>query len=72
MQGPGFLRLVATAEIDGRTYRGVGTAGFAPERIQPTQIDPPDFDAFWEARARAAGGCPARREVDAAAGLWDR
>jgi len=55
MQGPGFLRLIATAEIDGRTYRGVGTAGFAPERIQPTQIDPPDFDAFWQAeRARLA------------------
>ena len=55
MNAPGFLRLVATAEIDGRTYRGVGTAGFAPERIQPTQMNPPDFDSFWEAeRARLA------------------
>ena len=27
MKAPGFLRLVATAVIDGRTYRGVGTAG---------------------------------------------
>ena len=55
MNAPGFLRLVATAEIDGRTYRGVGTAGFAPDRIQPTQVNPPDFDAFWEAeRARLA------------------
>jgi cephalosporin-C deacetylase len=55
MDAPGFLRLVATAEIDGRTYRGVGTAGFAPDRIQPTQVNPPDFDAFWEAeRARLA------------------
>jgi len=44
---PGFLRLIATAEIDGRTYRGVGTAGFSPDQIQPTQTDPPDFDAFW-------------------------
>ena len=32
MKGPGFLRLMATTVIDGRTYRGVGTAGFAPER----------------------------------------
>ena len=32
MKAPGFLRLVATAVIDGRTYRGVGTAGFAPAR----------------------------------------
>jgi cephalosporin-C deacetylase len=55
MREPGFLRLVATADVDGRTYRGVGTAGFAPERIAPTQINPPDFDAFWEAeRARLA------------------
>ena len=55
MSTPGFLRLIATAEIDGRTYRGLGTAGFAPERIQPTQINPPDFDAFWASeRARLA------------------
>ena len=55
MKAPGFLRLVATAVIDGRTYRGVGTAGFAPEQIQPTQVNPPDFDKFWEAeRARLA------------------
>lgn len=55
MRDPGFLRLVATADIDGRTYRGVGTAGFAPERIAPTQVNPPDFDAFWEAeRTRLA------------------
>ena len=55
MNAPGFLRLVATAVVDGRTYRGVGTAGFAPERIQPTQVNPPDFDSFWEAeRARLA------------------
>ena len=55
MNAPGFLRLVATAEVEGRTYRGVGTAGFAPDRIQPTQVNPPDFDAFWEAeRARLA------------------
>lgn len=56
MNGPGFLRLVATADVDGRTYRGVGTAGFAPDRIEPTQVNPADFDAFWDAeRARLAG-----------------
>ena len=37
MKEPGFLRLVATADVDGRTYRGLATAGFAPERIQPTK-----------------------------------
>jgi cephalosporin-C deacetylase-like acetyl esterase len=55
MKVPGFLRLIATAEIDGRTYRGVGTAGFTPERIEPTQVNPPDFDSFWDGeRARLA------------------
>lgn len=55
MTAPGFLRLIATVDVDGRTYRGLGTAGFAPDRLQPTQVDPPDFDAFWNAeRARLA------------------
>lgn len=55
MTTPGFLRLIATVEIEGRTYRGVGTAAFAPDRIQPSQINPPDFDAFWDGeRARLA------------------
>ena len=55
MREPGFLRLVATVDVDGRSYRGVGTAGFAPERITPTQTNPADFDAFWESeRARLA------------------
>jgi cephalosporin-C deacetylase len=58
MDTPGFLRLVATAEIDGRTYRGVGTAGFAPERIQPTQVNPPDFDAFWAAERTRLAAVP--------------
>ncbi len=58
MKEPGFLRLVATAVIDGRTYRGVGTAGFAPERIQPTQVNPPDFDAFWDAERKRLAALP--------------
>ena len=58
LKEPGFLRLVATAEIDGRTYRGVGTAGFAPDRIQPTQVNPPDFDAFWDAERKRLAALP--------------
>lgn len=49
LREPGFIRCVATVQIGGRTYRGVGTAGFAPEKIEPTQRDPEDFDAFWTA-----------------------
>ena len=66
---PGFLRLVATADVEGRTYRGVGTAGFAPGRIQPTQVNPPDFDSFWDAERQRLAARAARREVDAIAGL---
>jgi len=58
LQEPGFLRLIATVEIDGRMYRGVGTAGFAPERIQPTQVNPADFDAFWEAERKRLADVP--------------
>ena len=72
MQGPGFLRLIATAEIDGRTYRGVGTAGFAPERIQPDPDQSTGLRRILAGRAGAAGGYAARREVDAAPGVWDR
>ncbi|MBI3650759.1 MAG: acetylxylan esterase [Acidobacteria bacterium] len=49
MQEPGFLRCIATVEMNGRSYRGIATAGFAPEKIQPTTNDPTDFDAFWKA-----------------------
>lgn len=47
LDAPGFLRCIATAEVNGKTYRGLATAAFAPERIQPTVADPSDFDAFW-------------------------
>ena len=46
---PGFLRCIATVEENGRTYRGLATAGFHPEAIKPTQQDPGDFDEFWAA-----------------------
>ncbi len=43
----GFIRCKVETEFAGRTYRGVATAAFAPETIQPFQTDPADFDAFW-------------------------
>lgn len=48
MNEPGFLRCMATAEVAGKTYRGLATAAFAPEKIQPYQTAPDDFDAFWK------------------------
>lgn len=43
----GFIRCKVETEFAGRIYRGVATAAFAPETIQPFQTDPADFDAFW-------------------------
>ncbi len=55
LPAPGFLRCIATIDRDGRTQRGLATAGFSPEKIKPTQIEPPDFDAFWnKAKAELA------------------
>ena len=53
LEGPGFLRCIATVEQNGKTYRGLATAAFRPEAIQATQVDPTDFDQFW-ASGRAA------------------
>ncbi|MDQ3750819.1 MAG: hypothetical protein M3367_17650 [Acidobacteriota bacterium] len=47
---PGFLRCIATLKKEGRTYHGLGTAGFGPDLIKPTTIDPSDFDKFWDER----------------------
>jgi cephalosporin-C deacetylase len=47
MEKPGFLRLIATVQDEGRVYRGVGTAGFEPEKIEAVTPIPDDFDQFW-------------------------
>jgi cephalosporin-C deacetylase-like acetyl esterase len=47
MKSPGFYRVRVWAVADGRRYEGLATAGFEPEKIQPTVKDPSDFDAFW-------------------------
>ena len=47
MKEPGFLRCAVTTTVDGREYRSVGTAAYAPEQIEPAVENPADFDAFW-------------------------
>ncbi|GMQ31315.1 acetylxylan esterase [Algoriphagus confluentis] len=49
MKTPGFLRCEVFATIDGKEYRGLGTAAFEAEKIQPTVSMPADFEAFWGA-----------------------
>ena len=58
LKQPGFLRLVATATLEGQDYRALATAGFAPERIAPTVDQPADFDAFWTAGREALAKLP--------------
>ncbi|MEZ5354167.1 MAG: acetylxylan esterase [Bryobacteraceae bacterium] len=58
MNQPGFLRCIATMEQNGKTYRGLATAGFRPEAIRPTQKDPADFDRFWDEGKAALAKLP--------------
>lgn len=48
LKTPGFLRCTATVDVDGKTYRNLATAGFAPLQIAPTVENPADFQAFWD------------------------
>ena len=47
MKIPGFLRCEVFATVDGKEYRGLGTAAFEAEKIQPTVKMPTDFESFW-------------------------
>jgi cephalosporin-C deacetylase-like acetyl esterase len=47
MKTPGFYRLRVFAVVDGKRYEGLATAGFEPDKIQPTVKDPADFETFW-------------------------
>ncbi|MBI1390649.1 MAG: prolyl oligopeptidase family serine peptidase [bacterium] len=45
---PGFLRCTVYAELDGKRYRGLATAAYQPDRIQPASPMPDDFDSYWK------------------------
>ena len=44
----GFLRCAVEAEVDGKIYKGLATAGFDPITIKPTVVNPSDFTFFWD------------------------
>lgn len=48
MKQPGFYRLKVTAHVGGKDYVGTCTAAFSPEKLQPTTVNPTDFDEFWQ------------------------
>jgi cephalosporin-C deacetylase-like acetyl esterase len=58
MNVPGFLRCTVTTEVLGKTWRGLATVGFSPEKIVATQTAPEDFDAFWQAGKEALAQVP--------------
>jgi cephalosporin-C deacetylase len=58
LKTPGFLRCIAKTVVDGVTYRGLGTAGFDPEKIQPTVENPTDFDQFWDGAKKELAAVP--------------
>lgn len=49
MKNPGFYRCIVTAEINGKKYRGLSTAGFEAAQIKPASESPVDFAQFWDA-----------------------
>jgi cephalosporin-C deacetylase len=63
MTQPGFIRCIVTAAIDGKNQRGLATAGFSPERLQPTQTDPSNFDAFWTEQKAALAKVPSEPKL---------
>ena len=48
LSNPGFLRCVATVEVNGKKFRSLATAAISQEAIKPTVEEPADFDEFWE------------------------
>lgn len=55
MKGAGFLRCEVYAELEGKEYKGIGTAAFDPGAIKPTVENPADFNTFWnDAKAELA------------------
>ncbi len=47
-KNPGFLRCNVSVEVDGKTYSSYATAGFDPDKIEPTTTLPADFQEFWD------------------------
>ncbi|RHJ94147.1 MULTISPECIES: acetylxylan esterase [Bacteroidales] len=48
MSTSGFLRCKVTTNIEGRTYTGLATVAYSPEKIKPVTDMPGDFKEYWE------------------------
>lgn len=58
MKSAGFLRCVAEAQVEGKTYRGIGTAAFDPLSIRPTVAEKTDFVSFWDQAKKDLSAVP--------------
>lgn len=54
MKKPGFLRIKATIEKDGKKYSSLATVGYDVENLQPTVSIPDDFKSFWDSQLEAS------------------
>lgn len=55
LKTPGFLRLTARADLNGKIIQNMATAAFEPLKIQPTVTMPSDFNQYWnKAKAELA------------------
>ena len=48
MKEAGFLRCIAIATVNNKTYRGLATAAFDPQLIEPAITNPTDFLNYWQ------------------------
>lgn len=62
MNAPGFLRCIVNARVAGKNHKGLATVGFSPEKIQPTQAEPSDFELFWESTKSELAAIPMEAE----------
>lgn len=58
LPAPGFLRVTATAVVNGTTYTGRATASFSPEQLPPAVTMPADFQEFWRKAVADARDVP--------------
>lgn len=60
---PGFVSCVATAQYQGKSYRGIAKVGVEPLKIVATTVMPDDFDTFWEGQKTKLASLPLAAKI---------
>lgn len=58
MNHPGFLRIKVIAHVGEKTYKGLCTVAYEPEKIVPIETMPMDFKSYWEGEVASARKIP--------------